>query len=106
MAGEQLELMKPAVMAPTKRGFYAGSAAYADRGYVVIVVADATRVMTIRFLPPNCGTAELLQQMADYIKAAVPSHSWGPASTALVAREALKQYGGKPGEKGPEIDIG
>jgi hypothetical protein len=53
LAGEQLEFMKPAVVAPTKRGFYIGPAAYADRGYVVIVVADATRVMTIRFLPPN-----------------------------------------------------
>jgi hypothetical protein len=43
--------------------------------------------------------------MADYIKGAVPSRSsWGPASTAVVANEALEQYGCKPGEKGREVD--
>jgi hypothetical protein len=105
LAGQQLELMKPAMMAPTKRGFYIGPAAYVDRGYVVLVIADAAKVITIRFLSPDCGTAELLREWADYVKSTVPSESsWEPSSTAVVAKEALKKYGAKPGKKGRQFN--
>jgi hypothetical protein len=103
LAGEQLELMKPAAVAPTsERGIYIGPVAYVNRGYVALVIADAERVMTIRFAP-KC-TASLLQEMADHIKEFAHPNSWGPASSAVVAKDALQRYGARPGKKGPECN--
>jgi hypothetical protein len=107
LAGEQLEIMKPGMVAPTSGSrFYIGPVAYVNRGYVALVIADAKRVMTIRFAPPEDGTAALLQEMADYIKDFASPHPWEPASTAVVAKDALKKYGGKPGERSPEVEQG
>jgi hypothetical protein len=103
LAGEQLETMKPGMLAPTSGGkFYIGSVAYVDRGDVALVIADAERVMTIRFAPAEDSTASLLQEMAERVKDFAYPHSWGPASTAVVAKDALQLYGAKPGERGPE----
>jgi hypothetical protein len=103
LAGQQLELLKPAAMAPRKtQGLYIGPVAYVERNSIAIVIADAKKVMTIRIIPQR-DTPSLLQQAAGYVREIMLPHSWCPASSAKAAEEALKKYGGKPGKKCPEV---
>lgn len=102
LAGEQLERLKPAIVAPFQEGLYAGPVAKVDRGGVLIVLADENRVLAFHMVPADdkrCLPA--LRDMARFAKNSFPNRWWGASLVVGVVEFALERYGGGPGGKPP-----
>ena len=99
MAGRQLELLKPAVVAAGAHGFHAGVVADVSTGSAVVLLADAARVATVHagFIPGASAAVAIGQMVRAAEEAGAPTCGWdkGIASVVLAI---LGHAGGRPGE--------
>jgi hypothetical protein len=94
LAGRALELLRPHVAAMTKKGFFASPCAHVPLGCILILLANAKKVVTI-YLMDRDDRMEVLGR--------------GDAEAASLTNEELlymsdyfvKKYGALPGKKGP-----
>jgi hypothetical protein len=103
-AGEQLEIWKPMAFIPNPRTFlHAGAIVPADRGTVLIVLADAKRTLTMRLLQPPPGISR--REMINDLAAIAQRHygderGWfGKEEIIPVIHAAVDTWGGQPGTK-------
>lgn len=98
MAGQQLEFLKPAYLAP---GGYMGSVAQVSRGTILVVLADPRRVFTVYIQRPPVtepNLIEILDIAVSELMEIVPESS-DPGYTLHVIKNVLETHGGKPGKK-------
>jgi hypothetical protein len=107
IAGSQLEYLRPAVLGATKRGIFAGSAAYVQRGAILVVIADGKRVVTIHWLKHE-HRRETFEQMGTDGRAKVrelatvnPEYAKPELAVMHLMQMVLQDHGQKVGAKSP-----
>jgi hypothetical protein len=96
-AGEQLEWWKPVALIPNPRTrLHAGSIVPVDPGTVLIVLADARRVLTIRLrpLPSHVARRAMIDDLADMSSNNYPLDD---GEIIAVIAAAVEEWGGQPG---------
>jgi hypothetical protein len=99
MAGAQLELARPGLLYVGQTGVVADTVANIRRGSVLIVLADADRVLTISMAPPPRGRTrqDIFDAAVRLAKSQRPG-PWHPADAIAMLPHLLETYGGPPTE--------
>ena len=76
LAGEQLELLKPYFMMPTRAGIVSGPRAAVKPGTILFVISDGRRVAASYFIP-SCTAAEMFAEGAAEMLEGTPPRRLG-----------------------------
>jgi hypothetical protein len=99
MAGAQPELVKPGLVYIGETSGAADTVAYIRRGSVLIVLADADRVLTISMAaPPRGRTRQDVFDAAVRLAKSQGPGPWHPADAVALLPQLLETYGGPPSE--------
>lgn len=99
IAGQQLELITPAVVAVGARGFHAGAVADVSAGAAIVPLADAARVTTVHvgFIAGASATDAIEEMVRAAEEVGGPACGWDRGIASIVLA-ILEHAGGRPGE--------
>jgi hypothetical protein len=102
LAGEQLELLRPYFMMPTRAGIVSGPRAAVESGTILFVISDGRRVATSHIIPAS-PAAEMFTAGAAGLLEGTPRADWENAIVGVMTI-ILDKAGGAPGAA-PETAI-